>query len=143
LKYLRLENVWQTRFMAPKEMVDGTYYCRLILKDRQGRVYEEKKSFVIDSRAPSIRAAADRSTYRPGETVQVKVRSDADTRRIRLRLLSLGPVEATWDSVGGQASIGYIVLPKDIAPGLHSIEIFAEDFAHNTSSEQLQVSIIR
>ena len=143
LRYLRTENVWQTRFMAPKEMVDGTYYCRLILKDRQGRVYEEKKSFVIDSRAPSIRASADRSTYRPGETVQVEVRSDADTRRIRLRLSSLEPVEATWDSVAGQASLGYIVLPRDMATGRHTIEIFAEDFAHNTSSEQIQVSVIR
>ena len=142
LKYLTSEDAWQTRFLAPKEMVDGTYYCRLILRDSQGRVYEEKKSFVIDSRAPALQAAVDRATYHPGDTVQVKVRSDADTRRIRLRLSNLEPVEARW-SEDNQVNLGYIVLPAEIATGQYTIEIFAEDFAHNSSSGRVQILVAR
>ncbi len=142
LKFLTSEDTWQTRFLAPKEMVDGTYYCRLILRDTQGRVYEEKKSFVIDSRAPTLQAVVDRASYHPGDTVQVKVRSDADTRRIRLRLSNLEPVEAHW-SEHSQTNLGYVVLPAEIATGQYSIEIFAEDFAHNGSSGKVKISVVR
>lgn len=142
LRYLPREGVWQTRFLAPKEMVDGTYHCRLILRDKRGRVYEEKKSFIIDSRAPVIQASADRGHYRPGETIQVKVRADADTRRIQLRLGNLEPVEARWDG-RGQASLGYIVLPLEIPTGRHAVEVYAEDFAHNVSSARVFVSVVQ
>lgn len=142
LRYLPGESVWQTRFLAPKEMVDGTYQCRLILRDKAGRVYEEKKSFVIDSRAPAVQASVDRERYRPGETVRVSVRSDADTRRIRLRLGNLEPIEARWDAAG-QANLGYIALPAEMATGQYAVEIFAEDFAHNVASGQVMVSVVR
>src|SRR5262249_10145076 len=140
LRYLTDEQVWQTRFLAPKEMVDGVYHCRLILRDRNSRTYVETKSFVIDSRPPSIRASVDQLTYRPGDTVQVRIQSDPDTRRIRLRMASLQPVEARWDAEG-KVSIGRIVLPGDIATGQHKLEIFAEDFAHNVSNRELIVAV--
>ena len=141
LRYLPTEQVWQTRFLAPKEMVDGVYHCRLILRDKGGRAYEEKKSFVIDSRAPTIQASVDRSTYRPGDTVQVRIQRVAVTRRIRLRVANLEPAEAHWDAEG-RASIGRIVLPSEIATGQHALEIFAEDFAHNVSSRQVMIGVI-
>ena len=37
LRYLEEEDTWQTRFLAPKDLVDGTYNVRLILRDKQGR----------------------------------------------------------------------------------------------------------
>ena len=141
LRYLPAEQVWQTRFLAPKEMVDGVYHCRLILHDRSGRAYEERKSFVIDSRAPSIQASVDRSTYRAGDTVQVRIQSDADTRRIRLRVANLEPTEARWDDQG-KSNVGRVVLPTDIAAGNHTLEILAEDFAHNVSSRQVMIAVV-
>ena len=140
LRYLAGERVWQTRFLAPKEMVDGVYHCRLILRDRAGRTYEEKKGFVIDSRAPTIQASVDRSIYRPGDTVQVRIQSDADTRRIRLRIANLEPTEARWDAEG-KANLGRISLPVEIATGQHALEILAEDFAHNVSSSQVTIAV--
>ena len=140
LRYLAGEQVWQTRFLAPKEMVDGVYHCRLILRDRAGRTYEEKKGFVIDSRAPTIQASVDRSIYRPGDTVQVRIQSDADTRRIRLRVANLEPTEARWDAEG-KANVGHISLPAEIATGQHALEILAEDFAHNVSSSQVMIAV--
>ena len=38
LRYLSEEDTWQTRFLAPKDLADGTYSVRLLLRDRQGRV---------------------------------------------------------------------------------------------------------
>jgi Ca-activated chloride channel family protein len=140
LRYLDGEQVWQTRFLAPKEMVDGVYHCRLILRDRAGRSYEEKKSFVIDSRAPTIQARLDRSVYRPGDTVQVMVQSDADTRRIRLRMANLEPIEARWDAEK-KTNLGRFSLPAEIATGQHALEILAEDFAHNVSSSQGVIAV--
>jgi len=141
LRYLPAEGVWQTRFLAPKEMVDGTYSCRLILRDKSGVSYVEKKTFVIDSRAPVARATVDRSSYRAGDTVQVKVRSDADTRHIRLRFGNMAPVEARWEPAA-QASMAYIPLPEQIATGQFAIEIAAEDFAHNVSMSQIAISVV-
>ena len=36
LRYLTGEDVWQTRFLAPDDMQDGTYTVRLVLRDRCG-----------------------------------------------------------------------------------------------------------
>ena len=116
-------------------MVDGVYYCRLFLKDKSGRVYEERKSFVIDSRAPTIKVTADRRQYRSGETIQLKIQSDSDTRKIRACLGSLPPIQAQWDA-STKANSGFIPLPVGMGPGQYSIEVFAEDFAHNVSSHR-------
>jgi len=41
LRYLPGEDVWQTRFLAPDDMQDGTYTVRLVLRDRVGHTYRE------------------------------------------------------------------------------------------------------
>jgi hypothetical protein len=55
LKFLESEKVWETRFLAPVWMTDGSYKCRLLLRDKNGNGYEEEKTFVIDSRAPKLK----------------------------------------------------------------------------------------
>src|SRR5271170_2895968 len=55
LRYLKDEDTWQTRFLAPKDLTDGTYSVRLILRDSQGHVFREAKSFVIASQPPTVR----------------------------------------------------------------------------------------
>jgi Ca-activated chloride channel homolog len=39
LRYLSGEDVWQTRFLAPDDMQDGTYTVRLVLRDRADHKY--------------------------------------------------------------------------------------------------------
>src|SRR5690242_19010887 len=46
LRYLPGEDVWQTRFLAPDDMQDGTYTVRLVLRDKLGHTYRESKTFV-------------------------------------------------------------------------------------------------
>src|SRR5205085_815120 len=50
LRYLGSEDIWQTRFLAPTDMQDGTYSVRLILRDKIGHTYREAKTFVIASK---------------------------------------------------------------------------------------------
>jgi Ca-activated chloride channel family protein len=63
LRYLAGEDVWQTRFLAPPEMKDGTYNVRLVMRDKSDHVYREAKSFVIASTPPtvSVHLARERS----------------------------------------------------------------------------------
>ena len=91
LRYLPGERIWQTRFLAPADMNDGTYDVRLIMRDRAGRTYREAKSFVIASKPPVLRVSADRASARPGETVQLRASASASTRTIVARLYGASP----------------------------------------------------
>src|SRR5207244_12050889 len=66
MTYIKSENVWETRFVAPREMTDGVYHCRLVLVDRLGRAYQEDKGFVIDSRARMLQASLSRTAAQAG-----------------------------------------------------------------------------
>src|SRR5207244_8044497 len=55
LKFLKGEDVWQTRFLAPPDTPDGTHQVQLILRDTRGNVYREQKSFLIASKPPIVR----------------------------------------------------------------------------------------
>ncbi|MGI9055480.1 MAG: VIT and vWA domain-containing protein, partial [Pyrinomonadaceae bacterium] len=92
LKFLKKENVWETRFLAPVWMMDGTYKCRLILTDENGAAYEEEKSFVVDSRAPKVSVSTDSKIYKAGDEINLKVSADADTNRLIARIYGAKPV---------------------------------------------------
>jgi Ca-activated chloride channel homolog len=98
LRYLPDEKIWQTRFLAPADMNDGTYEVRLIMHDQAGRAYREAKSFVIASKPPVLRAGVDKPTARPGEVVTLRARASASTRTIVARLYGASPVELRWDA---------------------------------------------
>src|SRR5262249_4000927 len=80
LKYLKDEDIWQTRFFAPSDMTDGTHQVELILRDARGNAYREQKSFVIASKPPIVRARLDRTSYRRGEEGRIQGRASAPTR---------------------------------------------------------------
>src|SRR5262249_39798306 len=61
MTYIKGEDVWETRFMAPADMVDGVYHCRLILVDRGGHTYQETKSCVIDSHPARLPASVNQA----------------------------------------------------------------------------------
>jgi Ca-activated chloride channel family protein len=141
LTYLRSENVWETRFLAPADMRDGSYKCRLILVDRAGRAYQEDKSFVIDSRPPRINASLSQNIARAGEDLVLTVRSDSDTRVIAARIYGGSAVPVIWDTTA-KANIGRIHIPPGLPAGTYTIQITAEDFAHNSSEAELTVEVL-
>jgi len=139
LTFLRDEDVWQVRFLAPPGYPDGEYACRLILRDRDGRQYVERKNFVLDGVAPTVKPAMP-TVWRAGVRVRVTVTADRDTRRLLARLPFSASTALRWDA-SAQASVGYLELPAGAPPGPARLEVYAEDFAHNVSRTLIDVEV--
>jgi len=132
MEYLPSEKVWQTRFLAPVEMTDGRYDCRLVLRDKDGHSYMERKSFLIDSRPPELGIQVEKG-IQAGQTLLLRVSADSDTRRIEARLGWLPSVRLSW-SAEQKTNIGEIFIPPNLSAGRYTLQVTAEDFAHNAST---------
>ena len=141
LRYLPAERIWQTRFLAPADMTDGTYHVRLIMRDRAGRSYRESKSFVIASKPPVLRVSADRKSARAGETVQLRADASASARTIVARLYGAAPVQLRWDAKT-RASIGMLTIPEGLPAGRYVIRVTAEDVAHNMATREMTFDVV-
>jgi Ca-activated chloride channel family protein len=141
LRYLSGEDVWQTRFLAPTDMKDGSYPVRLLLRDTNGQVYRESKSFVIASTPPAVKVRTDRTRYRAGETIQLKVSASASTRTLTARVEGLAPVNLHWSREQG-ASTGQIELPRGLHAGEYMLAVTAEDVAHNLGSAEVRIEVV-
>jgi Ca-activated chloride channel family protein len=141
LRYLAGEDVWQTRFLAPGDMKDGSYPVRLVLRDANGQVYRESKNFVIASTPPTVKVRMDRTRYRAGETIPLKVSASESTRTLTARLEGLAPVSLRWDREQG-ASTGQIGLPAALPAGEYVLAVTAEDMAHNQGSAEVRIEVV-
>lgn len=141
LRYLRREDMWQTRFLAPSDMQDGTYTVRLILRDRNGHTCRESKTFVIASKPPVVRIKLDHQRYRRGEAIAVKVNASSSTRTLLARLEGAAPVHLYWDP-RAQGSTGQLFVPEHMAPGTYRLTVTAEDVAHNIGTEEAQIEVL-
>jgi Ca-activated chloride channel family protein len=141
MTYIKGEDVWETRFMAPSDMTDGIYHCRLILVDRQGRTYQESKSFVIDSHPPRLQASLNQTIAHAGDEMVITVRADSDTRVIAARIYGATAVPVVWDGKA-KANVGYLRIPAGLPSGTYTIQITGEDFAHNSSATELTIEVI-
>jgi Ca-activated chloride channel homolog len=141
LRFLPDERMWQTRFLAPSDMRDGTYQVRLIMRDRAGRAYREAKSFVIASKPPTLRVTADKTRARPGETVQLRASASSSTRTIVARIYGAAPVELRWNPAAG-ASTGELTIPEGLPAGRQAIRVTAEDIAHNVASQEVAFDVL-
>ncbi|HUX07539.1 MAG TPA: VIT domain-containing protein [Acidobacteriota bacterium] len=140
LHYIADEDVWETRFLAPKWMNDGTYSCTLLLTDTDGNLYEEDKSFVIDSKPPTLKVQTDKKRFLPGESVIVTINADRDTRRLLVRIGALLPAEARYRTELG-ASRAEVPLPPDLPAGTYTMRVTAVDFARNTTVVEIPVEV--
>jgi Ca-activated chloride channel family protein len=140
LRYLKEEDIWQTRFLAPLDMADGTYQVRLILRDRDGRVYRESKSFVIASKIPALRVRLDKPRARAGETLRIAVQASGNARTITARLYGAMPVALRWNSAA-KANTGDLVIPAQVPPGKYTVNVTAEDIAHNIGTGEVGLEI--
>ncbi len=141
LKFLAAEKVWETRFLAPVWMADGTYKCRLLLTDKNGNGYEEEKTFVVDSRAPKVKINLEKNTFQAGEEINLKVSADSDTNRLIARVYGAKPVQLKWSNAD-KSNVGKLKIPENLASGKYVLTVTAEDFAHNQTSEELQIEVL-
>ncbi len=141
LRYLPQEDIWQTRFLAPGDMRDGTYNVRLVLRDKLGHTYRESKSFVIASTPPTVLIRLDRIRFHRGETVALRVSASESTRTLVARLEGADSTFLHWDQKAG-ASTGEILVPSEMPVGTYPLTVTAEDIAHNTGSQEVQIEIV-
>lgn len=140
LRYLKQEDTWQTRFLAPVEMDDGVYPVRLVLRDRDGHVYRESKNFVIASKAPVLRARVEKSRAHAGETVRLAAQASGNARTITARLYGTLPVALRWNTAA-KANVADLTIPVGLPPGKYTIHVTAEDIAHNIASQEVTLEI--
>jgi Ca-activated chloride channel family protein len=141
LTYLKDQDIWETRFLAPKTMQDGSYNARLILIDRNNNTYEEEKSFIIDSRPPVLSADLSKKRIQAGEDLVIKVKADKDTRRIAARLFGAQPTQILWNEKE-MVNLGRLHIPEGLPAGKYQLVISAEDFAHNSSNIELLIEVL-
>ena len=142
LRHISGEDVWETRFLAPKWMKDGEYKCLLVLEDKNGLQYREEKSFVIDSKPPTLYVYLNKEKLRAGESLNIKVYADSDTRRIRAKLHTLPVANIKYDAEA-KASLGVIEIPEDVPSGVYNLKIVGEDFARNITIKELQIEVVK
>jgi Ca-activated chloride channel family protein len=141
LRYLAGEDVWQTRFLAPTDMKDGSYPVRLVLRDADGQVYREQKSFVIASTPPTVKVRLDKTRYRAGETIPLKVSASESTRTLTARMEGLAPVSLHWNREA-EANTGQLWLPQAMPAGDYVLAVTAEDMAHNLGSAEVHIEVV-
>jgi Ca-activated chloride channel family protein len=141
LRFLQSEGVWETRFLAPAWMTDGSYQCRLLLTDKNGNGYTEEKTFVVDSHAPKVKIKLEKQIFQAGERLLLKVSADSDTNRLTAKLYGTKPVRLFWSNQE-KTNIGELEIPKDLASGKYNLSVTAEDFAHNQAIETAQIEVL-
>lgn len=141
LRHLSGEDVWQTRFLAPPEMSDGVYQVRLILRDKDGQVYREQKSFVIASKPPTVKVRMPRTRYHAGDLVPLLVNASESTRTLTARIEGLAPINLRW-SRDAQASTGELPLPARLPSGDYTVVVTAEDVAHNLATAEVHIEVL-
>ncbi len=140
LRYLSGEDIWQTRFLAPSDMADGSYQVRLVLRDRKGQVFRESKTFVIASKPPTVRVKLDKARARPGDAVKLQVSASETTRTIVARIYGAPPVYLRWNP-DAASNTGVLVVPAHLPAGRYKVTVTAEDFAHNVGAQEVALEV--
>lgn len=135
------DRLWETRFLAPEDMKDGTYTVRLILRDVHGNSYSEAKSFVIASTAPTVHIALDRTRYHRGDLMLIKAAATATTRTLTARFEGAPALDLRWNAAA-KSSTGQMRIPANLAPGTYALTVTAEDIAHNMGSREVRIEIV-
>ncbi len=140
LRYLKEDDTWQTRFLAPVDLADGEYQVRLILRDRDGHVYRESKSFVIASKTPVLRARLEKARVHAGEAIRIRAQVSGNARTVTARLYGAMPAALRWNSAA-KANTGELVVPAYLPPGRYTVHVTAEDIAHNAGSQEVALEV--
>jgi Ca-activated chloride channel family protein len=141
LRYLKDEDMWQTRFLAPADMADGTHTVRLILRDRQGRAFRESKTFVIASKPPTVRVKLEKTRFKRGEAVRLRIGASETSRIVVARMYGVSPVNLRW-SDDAKSNTGEFLIPAHLPAGRYSVVVTAEDFAHNLGREEVSIEVL-
>jgi len=141
LRYLPAEKVWQTRFLAPASLGDGLHAVQMVLRDKNGRTYRERKTFLIASQAPLVSVKLGAAAVRAGGTVQVSARATALTRTITAKIAGAPAARLQWNE-SERVNLGQLRIPPQLPPGRYLVKVTAEDVAHNVASREVALEVL-
>ncbi len=139
--YRENEGLWRVRFLVPSNTSDGRYNAILIMKDRMGNIYKEKKSFVIDREPPVLRIELPQRVFTAGEEVLLKAFASKDTKRIEASIGGGLPFPLVYDA-RLVASTGIMRIAENLPTGKYTLKVVAEDFAFNTTYKEMEIDIV-
>jgi Ca-activated chloride channel family protein len=132
---------WETRFLAPDDMRDGTYDVRLILRDRSGNAYRETKSFVIASTPPTVKILLPSTRLHRGETIVLRASASASTQTLTARLPGSLPVDLRWNAAL-RSDVARLTVPAGMPLGSSVLTVTAEDVAHNLGTQEVRIDVV-
>ena len=133
--------LWETRFLAPPEMKDGTYSVRLILRDVHGNTYREAKTFVIASTPPVVKLQLPLASAHRGGTLEIRASASASTRTLTAQIDGIAPATLRWNP-RAQTNTGVLAIPRDLPIGRYPLTVTAEDIAHNLGSQEVSIDVV-
>ena len=133
--------LWETRFLAPETMHDGTYNVRLLLRDRHGNLYRENKSFVIASTPPVVRIVLPTQRLHRGQQLLIRASASQSTRTLTARMPGIASVDLRWNAAAS-VNTGTLLIPQDMPVGVYKLSVTAEDVAHNLGSQEVPVEVV-
>ena len=134
--------LWETRFLAPPEMKDGTYSVRLILRDVHGNTYREAKTFVIASTPPVVKLQLPLASAHRGGTLEIRASASASTRTLTAQIDGIAPATLRWNP-RAQTNTGVLAIPRDLPIGRYTLTVTAEDIAHNLGSQEVSIDVVQ
>jgi Ca-activated chloride channel family protein len=132
---------WRVRFLVPLNTEDGTYSAVLIIKDIHGNIFRESKLFTIDREPPALSIVLEKEVLSAGEEILVKAYASKDTKRIEASIEGCIPFSLVYDH-RHLASTGIMRIPHNLATGRYLFKVVAEDFACNTTYQEIELDII-
>ena len=133
--------LWETRFLAPPDMKDGTYSVRLILRDTHGNTYREAKTFVIASTPPTVKIQLPRTSLHRGEALEIHAAASSSTRTLTAHLEGIAPITLRWNA-RAQTNTGTLTIPAETPIGRYTLTVTAEDIAHNLGTQEVPIDVI-
>ncbi len=128
-------------FLAPSDMPDGTHEVRLMLRDKEGRVFRESKTFVIASKPPAVKIRLEKTQFHRGETVRLRASASESSRTVVARMYGITPVNLHWSTAAG-ANTADLIIPAHLPAGRYPLTVSAEDFAHNIGTQEVMIEIL-
>jgi Ca-activated chloride channel family protein len=88
-----------------------------------------------------VQIKLERKRYQRGQVLDLKVSASQSTRTLVARLDGAAPVGLKWDPRAG-ANTGQLIIPEQAIPGTYRLTVTAEDIAHNTGSQGVDIEIV-
>jgi Ca-activated chloride channel family protein len=112
-----------------------------MLRDKEGRVFRESKTFVIASKPPMVKIRLEKTQFHRGETVRLRASASESSRTVVARMYGISPVSLRWSTAVG-ANAGDLIIPTHLPAGRYPLTVSAEDFAHNIGTQEVTIEIL-